>query len=425
MKLRNVLGAAAGTVGLTAVANRVLLRSGDPFEPFLPGEEQSYRWRGFDVGYVEAGDPDDPDLVLLHGINAAASNHEFHAVFEQLTEDYHVTAPDLPGFGHSDRPPLLYSASLLTNFVTDFLADESEDPVVVASSLTGSYAALAAREVPVDRLVLVAPTDTTMGGRRNWKRTLLRSPLLGQGIYNAIVSNYSLKHFHEDHGYYDMDNLTSDVLAYEWATSHHPGARFAPASFVTGFLDPEADLGVVLGELDVPITLVWGRKAGISPLGDGRALADEADARLVVFDDSLLLPHIEHPEKFVDVVRGEYETVIAEPKGTETMVAWDEVVAELSEAGYPGFEYDSGRTAVPGLSGEWLIGSIPRSGGLSRTRLPIHLRVLDWLPGGGAVDVDPDRAPTGLRRIAEAHGLSVVIVSCETDAARVALCDRQ
>jgi len=68
-----------------------------------------------------------------------------------------------------------------------------------------------------------------MGSRRGWRRTLLRTPLpLGQGIYNAIVSKYSLKHFHRDHGYYDMDNLTPAVLDYEWTTGHQPGARFAP-----------------------------------------------------------------------------------------------------------------------------------------------------------------------------------------------------
>jgi len=312
MKLRNLLGVAAGTVGLTALANRLLSHQSDPFEPFLAGDERSYRWRGVDVSYVEAGDPEDPDLVLLHGVNAAASNHEFHAVFSRLAEDHHVIAPDLPGFGHSDRPPLLYSASLLTNFVRDFLTDESENPTVVASSLTGSYAALAARDISVERLVLVAPSDSTMGSRRGWRRTLLRTPLLGQGIYNAIVSKYSLKHFHRDHGYYDMDNLTPAVLDYEWTTGHQPGARFAPASFVTGFLDPEEDLGVVLGELDVPITLVWGRNADISPLENGRELADEADARLVVFDESLLLPHVEHPDQFVDVVRGAFETPSAE-----------------------------------------------------------------------------------------------------------------
>ena len=311
MKLRNLLGVAAGTAGLTAVANRLLTARAGEYEPLLSGTQRTYRWRGFDVAYTEAGDPSDPDLVLFHGINAAASSHEFHAVFEELAEEYHVLAPDLPGFGHSDRPPLLYSSSLLTTFVTDFLADNTEDATVVASSLTASYATLAAKEVDVDRLILIAPTATSMGGQRTWLRSLLRSPILGQGIYNLIVSKPSLRYFHDDHGYYDMDNLASEIVDYEWQSGHQPGARFAPASFVSGFLDSDVDLGAELASLDVPVTLVWGRDADITPLSDGRDLADRADARLVVFDDALLVPHAEHPGQFVDVVRGEYEEAVA------------------------------------------------------------------------------------------------------------------
>ncbi|WP_254273984.1 alpha/beta fold hydrolase [Haloarcula marina] len=312
MKLRKVLGAAVGVVGSTALANELLQSRADDFEPLLPGEQQTYRWRGFDVAYAEAGDPDDPDLVLLHGINAAASNHEFHAVFETLAEEYHVIAPDLPGFGHSDRPPLLYSASLLSTFVRDFLDDESEDATVVASSLTGSYAAMAAREVDVGRLVLVCPTDSSMGNRNVWVRSLVRSPIVGQALFNLIVSKPSIRYFHEDHGYYDMDNLTEEIVDYEWQSGHQPGARFAPASFVSGFFDPEESLGDVLADLDVPVTLVWGENADITPLSEGRALADRADTALVVFGESLLLPHVEHPEQFVDVVRGETATVRVE-----------------------------------------------------------------------------------------------------------------
>ncbi|MBV0923533.1 alpha/beta hydrolase [Halomicroarcula limicola] len=303
MKLRKALGVAAGAVGTTAVVNRVLESRADEFEPLLSGDQRTYRWRGFDVAYTEAGDPENPDLVLLHGINAAASSHEFEAIFEQLAEDYHVLAPDLPGFGHSDRPPLLYSASLLTTFVRDFLADESENATVVASSLTASYAAIAAREVEVAELVLVCPTDSSMGDQNVWLRSVLRAPFVGQTIFNLIVSKPSMRHFHADHGYYDMDNLTDEILNYEWRTGHQQGARFAPASFVSGFLDPQEDLGEVLAGLDVPITMVWGEDADISPLSEGRELADRADATLVVFSDSLLLPHVEHPDEFVDVVR--------------------------------------------------------------------------------------------------------------------------
>ena len=306
MKLRNVLGVAAGTVGFTAVANRLLTARAGEFEPFLGGDHDTYRWRGFDIAYTEAGDPGDPDLLLLHGINAAASAHEFARVFGALSEDYHVVAPDLPGFGHSDRPPLLYSASLYATFAGDAIEDlTGEQPVVVASSLSGAYAAMGAREADVERLVLVCPTDTSMGGRRTWLRSVLRTPVLGQGLFNLTVSRRAIRYFHADHGYFDTANLTDEVVGYEWTTAHQSGARFAPASFVSGFLDPEEDLDDVLADLAVPTTLAWGREADITPLSEGRTLARRADARLVVFDDSLLLPHVEHPDQFVDVVRGE------------------------------------------------------------------------------------------------------------------------
>jgi pimeloyl-ACP methyl ester carboxylesterase len=304
MKLRNVLGVAAGTVGLTAAANRLLTARAEEFEHFLDGEYGTYRWRGFDIAYAEGGDPDDPDLLLFHGINAAASGHEFWRVFDDLTEDYHVVVPDLPGFGHSDRPPLLYSASLYTTFVGDAIEDLADDPpIVVGSSLTGAFAAMAARNADVEELVLISPTDTSMGGRRAWIRSLFRAPVVGQALYNLMVSKPALRHFHDDHGYYDMENLSDEVVDYEWKSGHQPGARFAPASFVSGFLDPQAKLGDVLATLDVPITLVWGRDADITPLATGRELAERGDARLVTFDNSLLVPHAEHPDEFVDVIR--------------------------------------------------------------------------------------------------------------------------
>ncbi len=307
MRLRTLVAGVAGAVGATAATNSLLASRAGDLDPFLEGDHGTYRWRGFDVAYTEAGDPEDPDLLCFHGVNAAASSHEFHRVFGDLAEEYHVIAPDLPGFGGSDRPPLLYSASLYETFVADAVADLADEPVVVGCSLTGSYVATAAAEEDVDELVLVCPTDTSMGGRRTWLRSAVRSPVLGEAVYNLIVSEPSLRYFHEDHGYYDMENLTDDVVDYEWTSGHQPGARFAPASFISGFLDPEADLGETLADLDVETTLVWGRDADITPLSQGERLAEEGAARLVVFDDALLLPHVEHPGEFVDVVRGDVE----------------------------------------------------------------------------------------------------------------------
>ncbi|MCO8246105.1 MULTISPECIES: alpha/beta hydrolase [unclassified Haladaptatus] len=302
MNLRRLAAATAGGVGLTAALNRSLAGSAEPLDPPLEGFQGTYRWRGFDVAYTEAGDPDNPDVLFLHGIHAAASNKEFDQIFRQLAQQYHVIAPDLPGFGRSSRPPVVYTASLYTSFVVDFAEDMTDNAICLASSLSGAYATLTQVETGAfSQLELICPTDDA-GKRRKWLRNLVRSPLLGTALFNAIASKRSIRRFNERDGYFSEASYTEKDVEFEWQTAHQPGARFAPASFISGYLNPDEDLGEELARVDVPVTLVWGREAKVTPLEGGKELADEADTRLVVFDEARLLPHVEHPGPFLDVL---------------------------------------------------------------------------------------------------------------------------
>src|SRR6202522_2846435 len=58
---------------------------------------------GRTVFYREAGAPDAPKLLLLHGFPSAS--HMFRDLIPLLADRFHVIAPDLPGFGQSDMPP--------------------------------------------------------------------------------------------------------------------------------------------------------------------------------------------------------------------------------------------------------------------------------------------------------------------------------
>jgi pimeloyl-ACP methyl ester carboxylesterase len=57
---------------------------------------------GFKIFYREAGDPQKPTVLLLHGF--PTSSHMFRNLIPQLQDDFHIIAPDLPGFGFSDAP---------------------------------------------------------------------------------------------------------------------------------------------------------------------------------------------------------------------------------------------------------------------------------------------------------------------------------
>jgi pimeloyl-ACP methyl ester carboxylesterase len=57
---------------------------------------------GLKIAYREAGDTNKPAIVLLHGY--PSSSHQYRKVLDQLSEEYHLIAPDYPGYGNSDFP---------------------------------------------------------------------------------------------------------------------------------------------------------------------------------------------------------------------------------------------------------------------------------------------------------------------------------
>ncbi|MEH2513041.1 pimeloyl-ACP methyl ester carboxylesterase [Nitrobacteraceae bacterium AZCC 1564] len=57
---------------------------------------------GVKIFYRQAGNPEKPALLLLHGFPSAS--HMFRDLIPLLADRFHLVAPDLPGFGQSDMP---------------------------------------------------------------------------------------------------------------------------------------------------------------------------------------------------------------------------------------------------------------------------------------------------------------------------------
>ena len=55
-----------------------------------------------DIFYREAGNPDHPTILLLHGF--PTSSHMFRELIPELAGQYHLVAPDYPGYGFSSMP---------------------------------------------------------------------------------------------------------------------------------------------------------------------------------------------------------------------------------------------------------------------------------------------------------------------------------
>ena len=64
---------------------------------------------GRKIFYREAGDPFAPTILLLHGL--PTSSQMFRELMPLLSDRFHLIAPDYVGFGHSDAPSSLMTAT--------------------------------------------------------------------------------------------------------------------------------------------------------------------------------------------------------------------------------------------------------------------------------------------------------------------------
>jgi len=79
---------------------------------------------GINIFYREAENLKKPTILLLHGF--PSSSHMFRNLIRELAGEYNVVAPDYPGFGNSDQPPINefeYSFDNLANVINSFVEE--------------------------------------------------------------------------------------------------------------------------------------------------------------------------------------------------------------------------------------------------------------------------------------------------------------
>ena len=88
-------------IAVLILSRNVLAQSKDSAMP----QYTSYRTvkvDGLSIFYREAGPKDAPTILLLHGL--PSSSRMFEPLLSRLADQFHMIAPDYPGFGHSDAP---------------------------------------------------------------------------------------------------------------------------------------------------------------------------------------------------------------------------------------------------------------------------------------------------------------------------------
>jgi pimeloyl-ACP methyl ester carboxylesterase len=255
----------------------------------------------------------EPPLLALHSINAAGSAYEVRPVYEHYSKRRTVYAPDLPGFGFSDRSDRSYTPALMADAVAAMVREirmrHGDGPIdALAVSLSSEFLARAANRTPdaFRSLALVSPTGFDRRSPRNgplgstfarpWLKRAFDCPLWSQPFYNLLTSRASIRFFLEKT--YGSKSIDEDLLEYDYRTTHQPGARYAPYYFVSGYLFGR-DITPVYESLAMPVWMVHGVRGDFVDYSYKRALAARSNWTIEVFQTGAL-PHFEATSDFID-----------------------------------------------------------------------------------------------------------------------------
>lgn len=269
-------GAAAAPVAVGIIYSATAIDHAVPLPSAIDAARHHLRSaRAGEISYYADEHAPGRPLVLVHSINAAASAYEMRPLFEHYRSQRPIYALDLPGFGFSDRTDRTYSPMLYTTALLDVLREVYERwgaADVIALSLGSEFAARAVLQQSelAHSLTMISPTGLTARTQMNrseWAGTsqtgaqlyrLFRFPLWSQAFYDLLASWPSIRYFLRRSFVGEPD---PELIAYAYATSHQPGARFAPLAFVSGQLFTPDIRVSVYERLTVPVLALYDQDA--------------------------------------------------------------------------------------------------------------------------------------------------------------------
>ena len=281
----------------------------------LPVERRTFQSQSAGkVSYYFSREGTGRPLVLVHSINAAASAYEMRPLFMHYYGKRPVFALDLPGYGFSERTERVYSPGLFASAIRDFLEQEvGEAADVVALSLGSEFSARAAVERPelFNSLALISPTGFSAGsgerssqqagksGLSNAIHPAFSFPLWARPFYDLLTTRTSIEYFLKQSF---MGPVPIDLIEYDYATAHQPGAEHAPLYFISGKLFTPNARDTLYEQVKVPTLVLYDRDnfTSFELLPD--LLTTNHSWQAVRLVPTLGLPHFERLEDTAEVL---------------------------------------------------------------------------------------------------------------------------
>jgi 2-hydroxy-6-oxonona-2,4-dienedioate hydrolase len=246
------------------------------------------------IRYLEDGPSDCKTLIFLHGIGASAER--WSRVIPTLSREYRVIAPDIIGFGYSDKPVVEYTMDFFIDFFESFLDNLGiSEASIIGSSLGGHIATEFAIRFPhmVEKLVLVSPAGMM---RKS-------TPTLDRYIMAALYPEYQRVYEVFSEMVYDSNTINQETLMDFVNRMNLPSAKYAFMSTLSGIRYAPRLTGR-LSNITAPTLLMWGENDTTIPLAEYAHQYNEIPnmEELVVIKKCGHIAPIERPATFNRIV---------------------------------------------------------------------------------------------------------------------------
>jgi len=241
-------------------------------------------------------------LVLLHGMYMEHSTWD--GVVRVLSKSYRTVAPDLPGFGDSEKPPnsrYPYGVPAFAEAVADLYAGlELGRCAVVGHALGGAVALTLASQHPelVSRLVLIDalcyPVPQVL------RRRMVTSPVLGTLLFKQLMGKTAFRMLVR-RSMLSSRSSSKDGFDHYYRVFNTPAARGSALATMRSMLDTRA-LVAQTSKVSAPTLVVWGRRDRLYPAGFGQRLSREIRGAGFALLDAGHAPQEEQPDALAAVI---------------------------------------------------------------------------------------------------------------------------
>jgi pimeloyl-ACP methyl ester carboxylesterase len=251
---------------------------------------------GISLHLYDTGEDSKTPVLFLHGLGDEADT--WRHVLPYITNDYRAIAPDLPGFGRSDKAKRKYTIPFFVESMLALLDHFSVSRAILVGHSTGAVIAQAiALEHPerVERLILIGGSLVSQENRINRELLFFLTPGIGEWIYTRLRKNpqaayRTLEPYYnrlEDLPQADRDFLYQRVNERVWSDGQRRGFFSTLRNLVRWISSQQKGLPDRLRGWNIPTTVIWGENDHINSVANARALINQLpSARLVIVPDA-------------------------------------------------------------------------------------------------------------------------------------------